>query len=144
MAFFKNIWSQWTDFWSRLKNKMAPVDRILGIIGTWVWRLRSLFMAIPVVVLAWKLAVYCKANLPETVGIDFLSNGEFAHYISLQTAVMVPFYITLGCLGLMCCSRKPLALWVVSLFSMAIPLLLLLTNNMPALVSLYFLIFTGA
>lgn len=142
MEFLKNFRDRWTAFWVKLKTAMAPADRIIGLIGKWFWRLRGLFMSIPVVVLAWKLAAYCKANLPESVGIDLLSSGEFQQYISRQTAVMVPFYITLGCLGLMCCSRKPLALWVVSIFSMAIPLLLLLTNNMQALFDLYNLIFT--
>lgn len=143
MDSLKNLWSRWTVFWSNLKTKMAPVDHVLGIIGTWIWRLRGLFMAIPVVIAAWKLSVYCKANLPENVGINLLSTGEFSRYISLQSAVRIPLFITLGCLGLMCCSRKPFVLWVISIFTLAIPLLLLLTNNMQALFDLYNLIFTG-
>lgn len=142
MEFLKNIRNRWSAFWTQVKTTMAPADRVIGTIGKWIWRLRGLFMAIPVVILAWKLAAYCNVNLPENVGVNLLSTGEFQQYISRQSAVMVPFYITLGCLGLMCCSRKPLALWVVSIFSMAIPLLLLLTNNMQALFELYNLIFT--
>lgn len=144
MDSIKNLWSQWTAFWSRLKTKMAPVDHVLGIIGKWAWRLRGLIMAIPVLILSWKLAAYCKVNLPQEVGINLLSTGAFARYISLKTAVQVPLYITWGCLGLMCCSRKPFALWVVSIFTLAIPLLLLLTNNMQALFNLYNQIFTGS
>lgn len=144
MQRLKDFWRRVTDFYTKLRAKMAPVDHVLELVGTWLWRLRGLFMSIPVVVLAWRLAAYCKANLPESVGINLLSSGEFARYISRKQAVMVPFYITLGCLGLMCCSRKPLALWVVSIFSMALPLVLLLTNNMQALFDLYNLIFTPA
>lgn len=144
MAFFSEIREKWNTFWDRVRTTMAPVDRVLGKIGkvmefitTWIWRLRGILISVPVAVAAWKLALYNKANLPQEVGINLLSSGEFQEMISLQAAVQVPFFITIGCLVMVCLSRKTLYPWVISVFSLALPLLLLLTNNMQALAELY-------
>lgn len=137
MAVFADIRDKWNGFWTRVGTTMAPVNRVLGAIGTWIWRLRGVLISIPVAVAAWRLAVYNKANLPEEVGLNMLSTGEFAKTIPLQAAVMGPLFLTVACLVLVCCSRKNLYPWLISVFTLAIPLLLLLTNNMQALMDLF-------
>lgn len=111
------------------KNQAWEVIRILGLT---VYRLRSLFFAIPVVFAALRLAAYNSEHLPLLVGLDLQSTGEFAKVISRQTAVTIPLLITGGCLLLMCFSRKTLYPWLISVFSLAIPVLLLITNTYPA------------
>jgi hypothetical protein len=96
------------------------------------YRLRAVFLAIPVIFLALRLAAYNSEHLPLLVGLNLQSNGEFAKTISRQTAVTMPLFLTGGCLALMCFSRKTLYPWLISLFSLAIPVLLLLTNMYPA------------
>ena len=110
-------------------QKIWDVIRILCLA---VYRLRSVFMAIPVILVALRLAAYNSEHLPLLVGLDLQSNGEFAKTISRQTAVTMPLFLTGGCLALMCFSRKTLYPWLISLFSLAIPVLLLLTNMYPA------------
>ena len=89
-------------------------------------------MAIPVIFVALRLAAYNSEHLPLLVGLDLQSTGEFARTISRQSAVTFPLMITAVCLALMCFSRKTLYPWLISVFSLAIPLLLLVTNSLPA------------
>lgn len=110
-------------------RKIGDVLRILFVAA---YRLRAVFLAIPVILLALRLAAYNSEHLPLLVGLDLQSNGEFAKTISRQTAVTMPLFLTGGCLVLTCFSRKPMYPWLISLFSLAIPVLLLLTNMYPA------------
>lgn len=110
-------------------RKIAEVIRILCLA---VYRLRGIFMAIPVIFAALKLAVYNSEHLPLLVGINLQSTGEFSQMISRQTAVTAPLIITGGCLVLTLFSRKNLYPWLISVFSLVIPILLLITNNYPA------------
>jgi predicted membrane channel-forming protein YqfA (hemolysin III family) len=110
------------------KNKFLKVVRI---IFKTIYHLRGLFMAIPVIILALRFANYNSEHLPLLVGLNLQSNGEFAKTISRETAVNTPVFLTLGCLGVMCFSRKPVYPWLISLFTLAIPVLLLLTNTYP-------------
>lgn len=101
-----------------------------------VWKvayhLRKVLLAIPVVFYALKLAAYNMANLPVQVGLDLQASGEFARMISRETAVLGPLAVTGACLGLMFLSRKSIYPWIISVFSLILPLLLLITNIYPA------------
>ena len=44
---------------------------------------------------------------------------------------MGPLALTIGCLVLMFCSRKAMYSWAISIFTLALPLLLLLSNAYP-------------
>lgn len=104
----------------------------ITFIGTLLFRLRKIVMAVPVVLAALKLASYNRANLPEQVGINLQSSGAFAQMISRDLAVMGPLGLTAACLLLMLCSRKVMYPWAISIFTLALPLLILLTNLYPA------------
>ena len=110
-------------------NKFFEVVRILWLA---VYRLRSVFLAVPVSIAALRLAAYNSDHLPEQVGLNLQSTGEFAKVISRQSAVTIPLLLTGGCLALMCFSKKPLYPWLISVFTLVIPLLLLITNIYPA------------
>ena len=71
-------------------------------------------------------------NLTEVVGINLQSNGAFEETISRSVAVMGPLGITGACLVLMFCSRKALYPCAVSVFTLALTLLILLSNQYPA------------
>lgn len=111
---------------------VSKINRIINLIGLWLFRLRKLVMAAPVVYYALKLAQYNMEHLPEEVGINLQSTGEFAQLISRNTAVMGPFTLTVACLLLMFCSRKAMYSWAISIFTLALPLLILFTNVYPA------------
>ena len=105
---------------------------MINTIGLWLYRLRKIVMAAPVVYYALKLAQYNMEHLPEEVGINLQSTGEFAQTISRQMAVMGPLALTIGCLLLMLCSRKAMYSWAISIFTLVLPLLLLFSNVYPA------------
>lgn len=111
------------------KTKIITVIRTLCMT---IYHLRSLFLAIPIAYLALRLAAYNSEHLPLLVGLDLQSTGEFAKTISRQTAVTMPLFLTGGCLATMFFSRKTLYPWLISLFSLIIPVLLWFTNTYPA------------
>lgn len=116
----------------KVKAVAAKINRIINLIGLWLYRLRKPVMAAPVVFYALKLANYNMDHLPEQVGINLQSTGEFAQTISRNMAVMGPFALTMACLVLMFCSRKAMYSWAISIFTLALPLLLLFSNLYPA------------
>lgn len=116
----------------KVKAVISKFNHVINLIGVWLFRLRKPVMAAPVVYYAMKLAKYNTAHLPETVGINLQSTGEFAQTISRNMAVMGPLALTLACLLLMFCSRKAMYSWAISIFTLALPLLILFTNVYPA------------
>jgi len=116
----------------KTKAVVTKINTIINLIGIWLFRLRKIVMAAPVAWYAVKLARYNMAHLPEEVGINLQSTGEFAQMISRNTAVTGPFALTVACLLLMFCSRKAMYTWAISIFTLALPLLILFTNVYPA------------
>lgn len=110
----------------------SKIKNVIGILIMCVYRLRAVFLAIPVVYGALKIAAYNSKNLPEQVGMNLQSSGEFAVYISRNLAVMGPLVLTAACIVMMFCSRKALYPWAVSIFTLILPLLILLSNVYPA------------
>ena len=116
----------------KFKAGVAKTNRIINLLGVWLFRLRKFVMAAPVVYYALKLAAYNSEHLPDPVGINLQSTGEFAQLISRNIAVMGPLGLTLACLLLMFCSRKAMYPWAISVFTLALPLLILVSNAYPA------------
>ena len=114
------------------KTTMKKINSLISFIGSVLFRLRKIVLAVPVVYWALKLAAYNRENLPEQVGINLLSSGEFEQMISRDMAVLGPLGLTVACLLLMFCSRKAMYPWAISIFSLALPLLILITNLYPA------------
>lgn len=114
-----------------IRAGVAKVNQWINLVGLWLFRLRKFVLAAPVVYYALRLAAYNAKNLPPQVGLNLQSSGEFALTISRQLAVMGPLGLTAGCLVLMFLSRKAMYPWAVSVFTLALPLLLLLSNVYP-------------
>ena len=116
----------------KVKTVVGKINRVINLIGLWLYRLRKFVLSAPVVYYALKLAAYNREHLPEQVGINLQATGEFAQYISRNMAVMGPLALTIGCLVLMFCSRKAMYAWAISIFTLALPVLLLVSNTYPA------------
>lgn len=110
---------------------LKKISRVFGLILTWIYRLRGIFLAIPVVYAAMKLASYNMEHLPQIVGINLQSSGAFADTISREFAVYGPLGVTAACLVLMLCSRKVMYPWAISVFTLILPVILLLSNRYP-------------
>lgn len=116
---------------TQLKTVVGRINSVINLIVVWIFRLRKLVLAAPVVYYALKLASYNMQHLPEQVGINLQVSGEFAQTVSRQFAVIGPLGLTLACLLLMFCSRKAIYSWMISVLTLALPLLLLLSNVYP-------------
>ena len=109
-------------------NALQTTGKVFKNIGIWLFRLRKIFMAIPVVYAALQLADYCRENLPEMVGLDIQASGEFAHLIAREQAVNGCLMVTGACLVLMLFSRRSVYPWIISMFTLILPVLLLMVN----------------
>ena len=94
----------------------------------WVYRLRGLILSIPIAAAAVIIALHNQIVLPDMVGLNMQSNGEFAMMVTRNYAVFGPLLVTGFCLLLMFCSRKTLFPWIISIFSLVLPYLIYLTN----------------
>ena len=138
-----NVLSSVSDKWNAFLDRFRSVEeqggtaydkvkRVIGIIVMCLYRLRKVVLAAPVVYYALKLANYNSKHLPEYVVINLQTNGAFADIITRNTAVMGPLLVTAVCLVLMFFSKKALPTWAISVFSLVLPLLLLVSNLYPA------------
>ena len=113
-------------------NVLKKIGHVLAVIGKWIYRLRGFFMAIPVALAALYLASRNMTQLPEEVGINLLETGEYQFLISRSLAVIAPLAVTGVCILMMWLSRKTVYPWLISIFSLVLPLLIWVTNVFPA------------
>jgi len=89
-------------------------------------------LSLPVIIAAIVLAVTNISRLPDKVGLDMLATGDFQFFIGKGIAVMGPLALTSVCLLLVFCSKKVMYPWLISVFSLSLPIVLWLTNVFPA------------
>ena len=119
---------KWKEIWGKISFVFGKIEEVIGVICRCIFKLRKIFMAIPVVYLALKIASANMEQLPEAVGLNLQSTGEFALMVTREYAVYGPLGITAFCLILMFFSRKALFPWVISIFSLVLPYLIYFTN----------------
>lgn len=110
----------------------SSFQKAFGAVIMFFYRARKIVMATPVAIYAFYLAYQNSIRLPAEVGIFLQNNGNFLRMIDRGTAVVFPLLVTFGCLILMMFSRKAMYAWAISIFSLALPLLLLISNTFPA------------
>ena len=111
-----------------IQGLFERVGTVISTLFRWIFDLRKLFMAVPVLYVAVKLARNNLEQLPEMVGFDIQSTGEFAQMVTRDTAVYGPLGLTCLCLVLMFLSRKTIYPWLISIFSLVLPLLIWVLN----------------
>jgi len=115
--------------YEKVRIVCGRIGDVIGQICKWIFRLRKVIMAIPVVYLAIRIAADNMERLPEYVGLNLQSSGEFAMTVTRSYAVFGPLCVTAFCLLLMFCSRKTLFPWIISIFTLVLPYLIYLTNQ---------------
>jgi hypothetical protein len=110
---------------SNVMDKVVPA-------WNYVMKFKKLFLAAPVATMALVMAIINLIKLPALVGLGLQGNGEFSFEIIRELAVIAPLAITAICLLLMFASKRTLTPWMVSLFSLLLPVMILLTNTFPA------------
>jgi len=136
MSFFAKIEEFWLNFTGKVKplcEKTAGVFRKIGkvlrIVWAYIYRLRTVFMAVPVVIAAIVLAVMNLGRLPDSTGLWLLTNGEFLILVPKLVAVLAPIAITALSILLVLCSKKAFYPWLISIFTLVLPLLIYYTND---------------
>ena len=134
---------QLTAKWNALLEQAAPYfQKVRGVwqkgkkywllAWPWIWQFRKVLLALPVLYLALYFARLNWNALPELVGLNLQTSGDYSRYISRELAVYGPLGVTGGCLAMMFLSRKTVYPWMICMFSMLLPLLILITNVFPA------------
>ena len=126
------VWAKTEPFRSKTGKILGKIGFVLGVIGKWIYRLRSLWLTVPVALLAVRLALWNMNNLPENVGIYLLSDGNYQWMVDRNAAVIGPLGVTAACLFLMFCSRRVVYPWLISIFTLVLPILIYITNVFPA------------
>lgn len=124
-GFFQNVKEKYQQF------KKSNFAQVMGMTAKWAYKLRSILLSIPVAVVAIALAVRNLSQLPTEVGINMLANGQYQWMISRGMAACIPVAVTAVCLVMMFLSKKVLYPWLISVFSLALPLVLWFTNIFP-------------
>ena len=137
MKFFDNMKDKWQQFLDSkamhtIRMVLKAIGEVLALTAKWAYKLRSLLLAIPVAVLAGALALRNMQQLPTEVGINLLANGEYQWMISREMASFAPLTVTAVCIVLMFCSKKVLYPWLISLFTLVLPIVIWVTNIFPA------------
>lgn len=118
--------------WEKTKAVFKKIGRVLNIIGKVLYHTRKLFLAAPVVWVAVRLYGDLMEKLPDTVGLLLQETGNYAHYVPKDTAALGCMAVTAACLLMMFLSRRTLYPWLISVFSLVLPFLLVITNMYPA------------
>lgn len=98
----------------------------------YIFHFRKVLLSVPVVGMSIYLARLNWTQLPDQVGLSLMSNGQFAQTVAKEAAVYGPMGVTAICLALMVCSRRALYPWLISVFTLVLPLLILITNVFPS------------
>lgn len=127
--FFQNIKAEYQQFLeTKSGQKLKDVGTVLRLTFKWAYKLRSLVLSIPVAVIALALAVRNLAQLPAQVSFRLL---QYQFVISKGIAVSLPVAITAVCLCMMLMSKKMLYPWLISVFSLVLPIALWFTYLFP-------------
>lgn len=125
-------WESTEAFRTKFSEVFEKIGYVLLVIWKWIYNLRSIILAVPVVIGAIRLAIMNMSRLPDSVGIMLLSSGAYQWMVDKPIAVMGPLAVTAACLFLMFISRRVVYPWMISIFSLALPLLIYITNVFPA------------
>ena len=98
----------------------------------YIYMLRGVIISLPVLVIAICQAFKNASRLPEMVGLNLQATGEYATMVTRSTAVVLPLLVTIGCILLTCFSKRPLFPWLISIFTLVLPILVWVINIYPA------------
>lgn len=139
MKFLEDVMEKWETFcenaqpvWEKIVHVFREIGKAFGFVFGYLFKMRKIFLAIPVVIGAIYLALYNLANLPAIVGFDLMATGEFGTQLPREVVVFGCLLVTLVCLLLMLCSKRVLTPWMVSMISLILPVVILLANTFPS------------
>ena len=132
MKLFKKDTQQETVAEPKAENE----ENVMKSVLSWMYKLRSVFLAIPVVFGAIILAIINGNNLPDQVTLCMPSFADDTMAVELMeiskgTAIFVPILITALCLAMVFCSKRLVYPWLISVFSLVLPLFIYFSSVFP-------------
>ena len=113
-------------------TKSNEIWSVLKTIWHWIWMFRGAIISLPVLCIAIGQAFKNASRLPETVGLNIQATGEYAMTVGRPAAVVLPLLVTIACILLTCFTKRPLFPWLISIFTLVIPVLIWIINIYPA------------
>ena len=136
LDFFKNMGRRIRGAWNNSASTRGKIAAFCSATGKWTYKLRAFVLAIPVVAIAVILAVSNMATLPAAVaiGLPNIVNGMLVFQevmISKILAVFIPLLVTAFCLLMMFLSKRISFPFLVSLFSLVLPIFFSIAAKLP-------------
>lgn len=139
MNFIDNFMVKWERYCRKMKPHLRKAEKLwktfsgnVAYVWNYVMKFKKLFLCAPVAAMAVILAIRNLFSLPALVGLMLEGNGEFSFEVIREAAVLGPLLVTALCLLLVFGSKRTLTPWLVSVFSLALPIWILLINTFPA------------
>ena len=139
MNFMDNIAQKWTTMREKVSPVMKKIGKffrktadILALIWRYIARFKRIIIAIPVAIGAVYMALWNMDRLPAKVGLGLQLDGTFDYMIAREIAVLGPIAVTALCLLLMFCSKRTLTPWLVSVFTLVLPIWIWIINVFPS------------
>ena len=115
----------------KVKKFFRKVWKNVKKIAAKIFHYRAVFLALIVVACSLTMAAVSMFLLPAQVGIDLQIDGSYTFMLPKLLAVLFPVLITLISLVFVLISKRTLYPWLISLFTLALPAVILLTNIFP-------------
>ena len=132
----KNMGQRIRGAWNNSASARGKIASFCSATGKWTYKLRAFVLAIPIVVIAVILAVSNMATLPAAVaiGLPNIVNGILVFQevlVSKILAVFIPLLVTAFCLLMMFLSKRISFPFLVSLFSLILPIFFSIAAKLP-------------
>ena len=131
--FLQKVGTGLTSFWVKTQPFREGVVKVCK----WAYKLRNILLTVPVAALAVIFAVVNMAQLPDAVMISWpmIRDGILVIQdilVSKLLAVFAPLAVTAFCLLMVIASKRMVYPWLISLFSLALPLFFYFCTVFPA------------
>ena len=132
----KNMGQKIRGAWNNSASARGKIASFCSATGKWTYKLRAFVLAIPIVVIAVILAVSNMATLPAAIaiGLPNIVNGILVFQevlVSKILAVFIPLLVTAFCLLMMFLSKRISFPFLVSLFSLILPIFFSIAAKLP-------------
>ena len=139
MEFMDVVAEKWRTLCAKLSPGLQKIGRffkktadIIVRIWSYVLRFKKVIIVAPVANAAVYLALWSMDTLPAKVGLGIQLDGTFDYMIAREIAVLGPIAVTGLCILLTLCSKRTLTPWLVSVFSLVLPIWIWFINTFPS------------
>lgn len=137
----RTFWQSVQFVWETIKDVFCSIGHVFKVIWTIIVRLRKIILAVPVILGSLYFAKECSTVLTGPFRfhiMDLVNSFKESEMIirqveiSREMAIIGPMAVTGTCLVLMFLSRRTVYPWLISIFTLVIPLYVLYAGYFPA------------